>query len=162
MKKSDTNENILTEYNMKNIDKYLIYDLVETTRSFFRAYFQDAVKVDFSIQSPSYIYLNGKGLAKFFREALKLQRGENLLQIYIKDSADVLNIVVGSKDGLTISDEEKLTLDNLAKESGFSMEIAKGAIIIRHKLEGVDSIPLYSSDIPCPLYEDFKDVFFGE
>lgn len=161
MRKNDANESIFSDYNINESDKYLIYDVVETIRSFFRSYFVDAVKIDASIQSPSYIYLKGRALAYFFKEAIKLNNGENILHIYITDTDNVLNIVIGTKEGIQINKEQESSLYEIARIGDFGMEIAEGNIIIRHKLENIDSISVRSMDSRCPLYDEFKEVFFG-
>ena len=161
MRKNDANESIFSDYNINESNKYLIYDVVETIRSFFRAYFADAIKIDASIQSPSYIFLKGRALAYFFKEAIKLNKGENILHIYITDTDNVLNIVIGTKNGMEINKEHENNLYEIARIGDFGMEIAEGKIIICHKLEKIDSITVRSMDSRCPLYDDFKEVFFG-
>ena len=162
MKRSDTNESIIKNYKGKLPDKYQIYELVDTIRAFFRAYFGDAVKVDANITGSSYILLKGKELAMFLKEALMLQRGESTLHIYIEDAIDLLNIVIGTKDGLEISEAERICLNDLAIEGDFAMEIIRGTIIIRHKIYTAESIPLNANNRYIPLYDDLREVFFGD
>lgn len=162
MKRSDTNESIIKNYEGKLPDKYQIYELVDTIRAFFRAYFGDAVKVDSNITESYYILLKGKEFAMFLKESLKLQRGKSTLHIYMENTIDLLNIVIGTKNGLEISEEERIRLNDLAIEGDFAMEIIQGTIIIRHKIYTAESIPLNANKRHIPLYDDLRKVFFGD
>ena len=90
---------------------------------FFENNFRDAIKVTSNISSPNYTMTNNKELAIIFREALKLSKGGEVLTIFLKDSGSILNIVIGTPNGLAISNEEKLDLENIARNGGFSVEV---------------------------------------
>ena len=69
------------------------------------------------------------------------------------------NIVIGTPNGLAISNEEKLDLENIARNGGFSVEVAESTIIIRYDIEPTESVTLNASDSLCPFHKELEAAF---
>lgn len=157
MKKSNNVENLKND--AKAPENFTVYEFTNTVSSFFANNFGDAIKVTSNISSPNYTMTNNKELAIIFREALKLGKGGEVLTIFLKDSGSILNIVIGTPNGLAISNEEKLNLENIARNGGFSVEVVEGAIIIRYDIDPTESVTLYASDSLCPFHKELEAAF---
>lgn len=161
MKKSDTKKSLAQENVLDNSDKHYIYDLVDTLNSFFRNHFDSVVKVESLIEHPFYIFFDGSKFSKLLSYALSLEMGDNVIHIYLRELDGMLNVLIGTKEGLQITNENEATLRQLAEDIGFSLTITEEALIISKEIEITEAIPLRAINTQAELYDLLYCAFFG-
>lgn len=164
MKKSDIE--IFESPNLEGAipDRYYIFDFVRSLESFASTYYCNDLHTISKIDNSFYIKINGQVAARFFRHSMKINRKSEKLNIYIRQTDDMLNLVIGTKSGLRIDEENRAELIRLAKLAGFYVNVNpdNGIIIIKCNVEIGDSVVLRAMDIPLYFLEKLEEVFFGD
>ena len=139
---------------------YFSLQFADTIKRYFNTYFESSVTVTTSLQTPSNIITNGYNLATFFKEALKLDRGNHLLNIHMEEIAGFkLKITVSAEGGLALGDKDEEKLRAIARISRFDLDIQNGSLILIQKMEAVTSIPVNAMYHTSPLFDEFKRAF---
>lgn len=156
-----TPENIKSAYNLESLQRpYYTVQFADTIKRYFDTYFGSSVKVTSDLNSPANVVTNGFNLATFFRETLKLDRGNHLLNIHIEEIMGFkMKITVSAEGGLTFGPDDEEILRAIAKESIFDFDIQDGEIVLIQSLEIMTSITLNATYQTLPLFDDFVRAF---
>lgn len=139
---------------------YFSLQFVDTIKKYFGTYFESSVTVTSNVTSPSNIVTNGYNIATFFKEALRLDRGNHLLHINIEEIVGFkLKITVSAEGGLALTSEAEERLRVIAKESNFDFDIVDGSLIMIQKMEILTTITLNATYVGSSLMDEFKRAF---
>lgn len=154
-------DSIKSTYNLESLQKpYFSVQFADTIKRYFDTYFGSSVKVTSNLASPANVITNGFNLATFFKETLKLDRGNHLLRIHIEEITGFrMKITVSAEEGFALSSDEEEILRAIAKESRFDFSLQDGAITLIQKLEVMTSITLHATYQTSPLFDEFIRAF---
>ena len=160
MKKSDIFEFIAPDTEGAIIDRYSVSDLTHVMSTFLHEQYPDSVKITTAFDSISQINIQGYKTAELFHRILAIDRAEEILNIRLTESDDMLYIMIGTKVGLRIGEEEKIEIIDLARAAGFYININEEHGIITLKCEThLGSVTFSAQDKDHPFYKELESVF---
>jgi hypothetical protein len=160
MKRSDIFEFISPDTEGAIIDSYAVSDLTHAMSSFLHEHYHDSIKITSSFNSISRINIQGYKTAALLRRILTIDRADETLNIHLSESSDMLYIIIGTKVGLKIDEEEKIEIIDLARAAGFYININEEPGIITIKCEThSSSVTLSAQDKDHPFYKELERAF---
>ena len=144
------------------LDRYQVFDFVEDTNSFLDEYYASAIKLESHIGNIAYIEIQGSKTADFIRYAIKLRRSVETMKIHLDDSYDAFHIIISLEEGvLTISEEDKDELINLARLAGFYINVntERGVIIAKCDLHFSDTVAIRAMSFHSAFYHELISAF---
>ena len=146
------------------LDRYFSGDLTKAIEDFLTKHFGASVQVFSSFESRFYVSIQGKKTAEFLRRVMSLRREDEQMNILFSDTIDrTMHIILGTKNGFLMDEDDKSELLRLAKAAGFHILINEdnGMIVLKIGIEPGNCITVRASDLPCSMSEYLEDVFFG-
>lgn len=145
------------------LDRYYICDFTQTTESFLSTHMGSAISITSKIEDAFYINICSSPLARFLRQALKIQRGNSVINVRMQDIDDMFYILIKTSGELEMTKEEEAELIELARSAGFYISInsSSGAIIAKCETERTTSIIVQAITVPCSFIH-YLEIAFDE
>lgn len=160
MKKSDIFEFVAPDTEGAIIDRYAVSDLTTAMNAFMSKHYHGSVSITSTMDSVSYINIQGYKTALLIHRALALNAKDVTLDISLKEIDDTFYIAISAEDGLKISEEEKVEIIELARAAGFYINVSREQGVIIAKCETqLSSVTFSAQDGEHPFYKELERAF---
>ena len=160
MKKSDIFEFVAPDTEGAIIDRYAVSDFTAAINVFLSEHYHSSVSITSTLDSISYINIQGYKTARLIHRALALNANDVTLTISLKEMDDMLYIAISAEGGLKISEEEKVEIIELARSAGFYINVSREHGVIIAKCEThLSSVTFSAQDGEHPFYKELERAF---
>ncbi len=137
--------------------QYLSLEFAGNLKEFFEWKFQSSVNITVGYLNPGNVLVNESKIAVFFKKALELEKGTDLIRIHVDETIGFriqIRISFGER-----SDFDEDVISGLAKDAGFDFKVEENSFVLTQKMEIAESIALSAIRRKTGIFDALRLVY---